>query len=643
MNTVRRLAAESAPSAPAEPHVASWYTQGRSDGLGDRLLMFDNTNAASLELLRFRSPLSATREFESALRDRLRQLSRFDHPAFPAVRAVEHLDDGGGLALVSAHIPGRRLSEMFQGPQPRAGLHPAFVTWLIRQLASALSALQSEGENLFHGALTADRIIVSADGHLLIAEHVLGSALQGLRLTPSRLSQEFGILAPGTRLGGARMDVGTDVAQLGLIALSVLLGRQLSLEAYQHDLASLLDEFSTSARQRSPFLAPPLRLWLERALQLGDHPFRSAADSCTGLKELPETTTPHGFAPVQARLPVDRGQKAVPAAPPPEANGARGQAESSTAAPSPADIVSQPSQPPQQPVAKGRPAVRGHGAEPAGRVRSGDLAEEDEDEEEPLPVFQARRSASPTGLWLGGLTLTALLEAVVIGRLLVSPTPSTPSPQMPILIESPRPGDIVMVDGRPSGTTPLTITVGPETRAIQVVPANPTPPALKAADPGPEPARTKGGPPAGEPSPAPSRPRSGGVRLVSPIELQVFENERFLGSSVSGPIVTSPGVHELELVNTDLGYRTFQRVTITEGQLVNLTIAPPTGRVSINAVPWAQVWIDGRAAGETPLADVSIAAGQHTVTFRHPDYGERTETVTVRPGEETRVSTTLRP
>ena len=49
---------------PKRTPLASWYTQGTSDGLGDRLLMFDNTSAASLELLRFRSDLAETPGFE---------------------------------------------------------------------------------------------------------------------------------------------------------------------------------------------------------------------------------------------------------------------------------------------------------------------------------------------------------------------------------------------------------------------------------------------------------------------------------------------------------------------------------------------------------------------------------------------------
>src|SRR5688572_31900971 len=84
----------------AQRPLASWYTEGVSDGVGDRLLMFDNSGTTSLELLRFRPELVAVRGFEDALRDRVAELREFTHPAFPQVRAVEQLDTGG-LALVS--------------------------------------------------------------------------------------------------------------------------------------------------------------------------------------------------------------------------------------------------------------------------------------------------------------------------------------------------------------------------------------------------------------------------------------------------------------------------------------------------------------------------------------------------------------
>jgi len=42
-------------------------------------------------------------------------------------------------------------------------------------------------------------------------------------------------------------------------------------------------------------------------------------------------------------------------------------------------------------------------------------------------------------------------------------------------------------------------------------------------------------------------------------------------------------------------------------------------RVSINADPWAMIWIDGLEAGETPLGDVLIPPGTHRFRARLPD------------------------
>ena len=107
---------------------------------------------------------------------------------------------------------------------------------------------------------------------------------------------------------------------------------------------------------------------------------------------------------------------------------------------------------------------------------------------------------------------------------------------------------------------------------------------------------------------AASRERRGGLRLSSPIELQVLEGERVLGSSADGPVVTTGGRHELDFVNSALGYRSHQVVDIKAGQILPLKISPPDGRVSVNAVPWAQVSINGKSVGDTPLGNLPRAA-----------------------------------
>jgi hypothetical protein len=135
--------------------------------------------------------------------------------------------------------------------------------------------------------------------------------------------------------------------------------------------------------------------------------------------------------------------------------------------------------------------------------------------------------------------------------------------------------------------------------------------------------------------------RSGGVRLSAPIELMVLQGDRVLGSSADGPIVTSAGTHDLELINASLGFRTRRAVTFPAGEITTLTVPVPPGRISVNATPWAEVWIDGRQAGETPLANLEVALGEHELVLRHPDLGEHRQRIVVRADTVARVSTTF--
>ena len=94
-------------------------------------------------------------------------------------------------------------------------------------------------------------------------------------------------------------------------------------------------------------------------------------------------------------------------------------------------------------------------------------------------------------------------------------------------------------------------------------------------------------------------------------------------------------------MNAALGYKSSQSVNVKAGEIRTLTIQPPGGRVSINALPWAQVWIDGKPVGDTPIAYLPIAAGEHEILFKHPELGERRETLIVQSGAETRISATF--
>ena len=51
--------------------------------------------------------------------------------------------------------------------------------------------------------------------------------------------------------------------------------------------------------------------------------------------------------------------------------------------------------------------------------------------------------------------------------------------------------------------------------------------------------------------------------------------------------------------------------------------------------------IDGNAAGQTPLANLTLPIGTHEVVFRHPQFPEQRQTVVVKAEGVTRVSATL--
>ena len=77
--------------------------------------------------------------------------------------------------------------------------------------------------------------------------------------------------------------------------------------------------------------------------------------------------------------------------------------------------------------------------------------------------------------------------------------------------------------------------------------------------------------------------------------------------------------------------------------MTTVNIAVPNGRISINAAPWAEVEIDGKPAGETPLANLSLPVGAHEITFRHPELGVKKQTVIVKVDGLTRVTQVFQP
>jgi hypothetical protein len=102
------------------------------------------------------------------------------------------------------------------------------------------------------------------------------------------------------------------------------------------------------------------------------------------------------------------------------------------------------------------------------------------------------------------------------------------------------------------------------------------------------------------------------------------------------------GRHQFELVNDSIDLRIPQTVIIAAGKSVRVAVPLPNGTLSVNAQPWAEVFVDGRSLGTTPLGDLSVRVGSHELTWRHPQLGEKHQTVLIGAQKTTRVSADLR-
>jgi hypothetical protein len=63
-----------------------------------------------------------------------------------------------------------------------------------------------------------------------------------------------------------------------------------------------------------------------------------------------------------------------------------------------------------------------------------------------------------------------------------------------------------------------------------------------------------------------------------------------------------------------------------------------SARLSINAVPWAEVRVDGRMRGTTPVRDLALAGGSHVVVLSCPPLGaEKQLHVELSAGKRARI------
>ncbi len=144
--------------------------------------------------------------------------------------------------------------------------------------------------------------------------------------------------------------------------------------------------------------------------------------------------------------------------------------------------------------------------------------------------------------------------------------------------------------------------------------------------------------PVTSPDSVPAGAVGGWLSVSAPVDLQLFEDGALLGSTETDRIMLSVGRHRIDAVNKTVGYAASSTVQVSAGSVTRLKLEIPNGTLNINAAPWAEVAVDGKPLGPTPLGNISLPVGSHEVVFTHPQLGERRQAVIVTLNGINRIS-----
>lgn len=620
-----------------------------SDGIGDRVVSTDPTTGDLVQVLRINPALTAVPSFEFALRERVARLANFRHLYFARVRRVDRAPaQPTALSLVSDHVEGTRLSEILRVAEERS-LHLDINAslCLVRQLVPALALLHENARDAAHGLIAPERLIVTPQGRLVIAEHVCGAAVEQMQYGRERLWHEFRVAMPPSA-GIPRFDQRADVTGIGIVALSLVLGRPLKDDEFPRDAADLLN----SARERTALgdeqpVSAPLRSWLARALQIDvRRAFTSAPEALAALDELTADGSMYVAAPVALEAFLSRYISALLAPAPAVMTEAAAavQIEAPVAAVAETSLDFTPEA--EAPAAEPAPEVS-----PAFEMLAPAAVEP--------PEAPAMSPADNRRRWLAAASILVILTSAGVAGLKVVARGSAPA-LATLSVQSNPAGVPFFVDGIERGVTPATLTLAPGPHVLElrrgtprVIPLTLTAGAdvsqyLEFAD---TPIVEAAPAPAAMPAPAATEPATtasgaplaGWVSARLPFTVEIRENGNLLGTTDADRLMLAAGQHELEFVNERLGYRATRTVQVAAGRVLTVSLQLPKGVINLNASPWAEVFVDGQRVGETPIGNLELPIGPHEVVFRHPQFGEKRHAVSVTAGSPVRLSVEMKP
>lgn len=414
-----------------------------TDGLGRRVAATDAATGDPVEHLELTPELVLHTGFATALGERVARFAAVRHASYVHVLRVDRpaIDQ---LVVVSDATRGARLSDLLDAAEA-AGVRPEIdaVVALVRQLLPAVALFSRHNKDNAIGTIAPERLFIAPPARVVIAEAVFGPAFDQLGLTRVDAWQRYRVAAPPSE-GTVTCTPRGDATALGVVALSMLLGRRLRDAEFPDQLPALV----SAARERHGDDDHPLSAvfarWLRRALQLEGSGFDSphAAQIAfeevlasnrryvTGTGALEQWAEQHGGA---------------------EAEGSKHEGP-----------------PHEGSKREGSPQDGPRDLEPAGIDIGGDGPPEVVPLSARVGVDAERRFLGLRPLWAAVIVGVLFMQAAVIGWYWTRPVEGPVEGEGELVVTSRPDGARVVVDGNDRGATPLAITLPVGAHVIEV-------------------------------------------------------------------------------------------------------------------------------------------------------------------------------
>lgn len=129
------------------------------------------------------------------------------------------------------------------------------------------------------------------------------------------------------------------------------------------------------------------------------------------------------------------------------------------------------------------------------------------------------------------------------------------------------------------------------------------------------------------------------INLTTSVPVNVYIDDKDYGMTPIKGLLVPSGYHDLRFKNEEYLIDEIQHVYIIPGVPFerNLTLGH-FASLNLNAIPWADVYIDGKFVGQTPIANLKVVVGAHEIVFKNSKFPIRRRNISVEEGTTTDIT-----